>query len=106
MAYFESPSKKIPTCIHGRLKTSVHVRRKLAQGEIQALSDPMIRTLDGMMQKHWDIGIISSDSLLLMALKYESIQHNKWDPGGKTTLHLQEYVDVEQWINFLCGKTN
>ena len=37
MAYFESSNKKIPTCIHGRLKSFVHARRKLAQSEIQAL---------------------------------------------------------------------
>ena len=54
----------------------MHARRKLAQDEIQELLDPMIRRLDGMMQKPWDIGIISSDSLLLMALKYESMQHD------------------------------
>ena len=37
MEYFESSNKKSPTCIHGRLKSYVQVRRKLAQSEIQAL---------------------------------------------------------------------
>ena len=76
MAYLESTSKKSPTWIHGSLKTFVHARRKLAQGEIQALLDPMIRRLDGMLQKKWDPRIPSSDSLILMALKYESMKHD------------------------------
>ena len=37
MEYFESSNMKIPTCIHGRLKSYVHARRKLAQSKIQAL---------------------------------------------------------------------
>ena len=82
MEYFESPSKKSPTCIHGRLKKSVHARRKLAQGEFQAPLDRLIRRFYGMLQKKWDLRIPSNDSLLLMALKYESMQHDKWDPGG------------------------
>ena len=82
----------------------MHARRKLAQGEIQALSDPMIRRLDGMLQNQWDLGIPSIDSLLLMELKYDSMQHDQLDLIGKTTLHLQESVDVEQWFSFICGK--
>ena len=39
MEYFESPNKKCPSYIHGRLKSSVHARRNLAQGEIQSLID-------------------------------------------------------------------
>ena len=65
-----------------------------AQGEIQALSDPMIRRLDGMMQKKWDLRIPSNDNFLFMALNYESMQHDQWDPRGKTTFHLQESIDV------------
>ena len=82
----------------------MHARRKTTQGEIQALSDPMTIRLDGIMQKKWDLGIPSSDIFLLTALKYESMQHYQWDPRGKTTLHLQECVDVEQWISLLRGK--
>ena len=37
MAYFESSNKKSPTCIHGRLKSFVQGRRKLAQSDIQKL---------------------------------------------------------------------
>ena len=37
MEYFESSNMKSPTCIHGRLKSYVHARRKLAQSKIQAL---------------------------------------------------------------------
>ena len=37
MEDFESPNKKCPSCIRGRLKSSVHARRNMEQGEIQEL---------------------------------------------------------------------
>ena len=76
MEYFESSNMKSPTCIHGRLKTSMHEGTKLAQCEIQALSNPLIRSLDGILQNKWDPIIPSSDSLLLMELNYESMQND------------------------------
>ena len=57
-----------------------------------------------MMQKKWDPRIPSSDSFLLMELKYESMQHDWRDLGGKITFHLQDAINVEQWFSFLCGK--
>ena len=58
MTDFESLSKKSPTFIHGKLKTAMHARRKLAQGEIQALSYPILRRFDGMLQKQWDMLVL------------------------------------------------
>ena len=47
MADFESPNQKFPSCIHGRLKSFVHERRNLAQGEIQALIEKDERKFHG-----------------------------------------------------------